>query len=88
MAHGPLVLLQMHFSFIDKTQFRRATLFCDSSYTYWCNLLVAGYYIFIRRICYYCVLRVFYNICSEPQQNLGRGLLQRKTGLSSPVIYY
>ena len=25
-------LLQMHFSFIGKAQFRRATLFCDSSY--------------------------------------------------------
>ena len=31
---------------------------------------------------YYCVLRVFYNICSEPRQNLGQGLLQRITGFS------
>ena len=27
------LLLQMHFRFIGKAQFRRATLFCDSSYT-------------------------------------------------------
>ena len=28
-----LFLLQMHFSFIRKARFRRATLFCDSSYS-------------------------------------------------------
>ena len=28
------------------------------------------------------MLRVFYNICNEPEQNLGRGLLQQKTGLN------
>ena len=31
---------------------------------------------------HYCVLRVFYNICNEPRQNLGQGLLQRITGFS------
>ena len=30
-----IFLLQMHFSFIGKAQFRRATLFCDSSYLWW-----------------------------------------------------
>ena len=44
------------------------------------NLLVAGYYIFICRIFYYYVLRVFYNICNEPQQNLEWGYYQIKQG--------
>ena len=44
-------------------------------FTYWCNLLVAGYCIFICRFffLYYCVLPVFYNMCNEPRQNLGWG---------------
>ena len=33
-------LLQMHFSFIGKALFRRATMFCNSSYyTLWCKMI-------------------------------------------------
>ena len=54
---------------------------------------MVGYYVFIRpifiiarlRVFYNTCLRVFYYICNEPQQNLGRGLMQRKTGLSPPT---
>ena len=48
-------------------------------FTYLCNWTywVAGYYIFICRF-YYCVLRVFYNICNELRHNLGWGCVNVK----------
>ena len=48
--------------------------------TYWWRVIIYSFVVFL--------LRVFY-ICNESHLiNLGRGLLQRKTGLSHQVIYY
>ena len=42
------------------------------------KLIGGGLYIHLQ-ICYYCMLRVFYNICNEPQPNPGRGCCSVKT---------